>query len=383
MFLSCLFEVAANIIYFIANDVYCLVEARVLGGLGCGAGAGAVAYIAMSTTKKERTQMMGLIMAARQIGTMIGPGFNFGLALVDFQMGSLHIDADRAPGLFLMVLWAVGAVVVLLLFVDLVPPLRQRDEESERASLLGGVNTLSPPATPPSWRERWAWLLTLPVLSILVISFLLAFNQMTLETWVTPLTQHYFGWEERQNSLMYTGFGVVVLIAFVLLQVFSRRGMTDRVMMLSGIALEFATLVTMTSLISHIVPHTTTAYALILSTSGTLVFGLPFMFVTTPALLSKLVDEKYQGTSQGIRRVFMTLGTIVGPLWAGAETGNQVLMLGMMAGVFGVALVLMLVSYRKMIPHLAGWESQATTPGGSAASGPSEHTPLLTSSSKA
>jgi len=161
-------------------------------------------------------------------------------------------------------------------------------------------------------------------------------------------------------------------------------------------------LVVMVSCIGLVRPHTKAALGLILSSSGLLVFGLPFMFVTTPALLSKIVDEKYQvcastclpvhadctracvlacicallvcpdthpasmpciaasrpspvaplspatklppfsiadhfhrdswlhgcginqGTSQGIRRVFMTLGTIAGPLWAGAETLDQV-----------------------------------------------------------
>lgn len=267
MAISCLFEVVGNIVYFIANDVYCLVEARILGGLGCGAGASAFAYIALSTTKKERTSMMGAVSAARQIGTMIGPGFNFGLALVDFRIGSLHIDANRAPGMLLMLLWAVGVVLVLVWFVDLYHPARLAEDErekkqeveqerhqllqkqrrqqgggGEKIGLIGEEWLLDDTEAPEeAGNQGWGWLYSLPVVSVMVISFLLAFNQMTLETWVTPLTQVYFGWHERQNSVMYTSFGVVVLIAFVLLRVLSKRGISDRAMMLSGIALEFAT----------------------------------------------------------------------------------------------------------------------------------------------
>jgi hypothetical protein len=53
------------------------------------------------------------------------------------------------------------------------------------------------------------------------------------------------------------------------------------------------------------------------STFCATVFSLPLIVVSSISLLSKITSVKNQGLTQGIRRTFVDIACIVGPLWAG------------------------------------------------------------------
>lgn len=111
--------IVGNFIYMIANDPYCILEARFICGIGSGAAASSFAYLARVSTRAERTATIGTIIACRQIGVLIGPALNFGLANLRLNIGPFVIDSLTSPGAVMCVLWAVCLIIMVICFADI------------------------------------------------------------------------------------------------------------------------------------------------------------------------------------------------------------------------------------------------------------------------
>ena len=90
----------------------------IISGFGSGAGAALLAEICRTTTNKERTAILSVCNGLRQIGLLIGPGFQILLELFDFSLfnGALIVTPYNAPGLFMALLWIIFLIFVLALY---------------------------------------------------------------------------------------------------------------------------------------------------------------------------------------------------------------------------------------------------------------------------
>ncbi|EGD77006.1 hypothetical protein PTSG_07349 [Salpingoeca rosetta] len=268
------FMVCGNFVYMIANDAYCVLESRFLCGLGNGVAAASFAYLARVSTREERTSVIGTVIMCRQLGILVGPGLNFAFEGLRFHLGPFLVDSLSAPGAIMTVLWTVSLLISAFGFHDIqrLPPGERGTDAGSGAEdrVVGGEESLAVGMT------RVQEYTQLHVVVLFLVQFLCIFNQVGLETWVTPFTQQYFGWSETNNSIMYIVVGAVAIVSFVLVRVLtSSFGVTDRWIIGAGIGFEFT---------GYVWGGGIWFVCLFVC----LLVCLPFLFIPAPAILSKL-----------------------------------------------------------------------------------------------
>ncbi|XP_038672023.1 major facilitator superfamily domain-containing protein 8-like isoform X1 [Scyliorhinus canicula] len=398
-----LFEIAGNFMYFMGYSKWLLLGSRLVAGIGTGAGACIFGYLTRSTTTEERATVFAVVMAARQAGLLIGPGFNLFLRLCNFNLGPFKVNKYTSPGLFMCLMWIILQVIIIFMYYDLPlvckhnsqrrlisaveeeEPLVHDDDDVNYAAAennrYGSINEDEKSRVPPtnevdgenSTVDDYHYIpnghidedcktndnpfhnfsatkeyLREEVVVVLTAQFITLFNQTALETMVTPITQKYFQFGELENSLMYCICGVEVIAGFFLVRWLSTR-FTDRVILAVGLVM--CNISCIWCLIFLANPKG--SFAILLSEFVVGVFlqilGLPFVAVSQVSLFSKVTAEKTQGFSQGFRRSIGGLATILGPMWAGGLTNNLYVMLGVMMGLLTLLTIMMILSYSYLV----------------------------------
>ncbi|XP_048019896.1 major facilitator superfamily domain-containing protein 8 [Chanodichthys erythropterus] len=386
---SNVFEIVGNFMYFMGYSKWLLLSSRLVAGIGAGAGSSIFGFLTRTTLPDERARVFAAVMACRQAGLLIGPAFNIFLRLCDFKLGPLIVNKYTSPGLFMCGMWLLMQFAVMILYWDIPPldsfpehhmPLREvRGEEDEplmslededRATAVDSNGPINPeqtetqlsPEIPPSPPDSplpdtsdpfenfsaSQEFLREEVVVLLTAQFITLFNQTALETMVTPLTQKYFGFGELGNSVMYSLCGVEVIAGFFLVRWLSRV-LEDRVVLAVGLLICSGACVWCLIFLAN--PQGGFVFELIEFIIGVFLqlLGLPFVAVSQVSLFSKVTAEKTQGFSQGVRRSVGGLATILGPLWAGGLIGNLYVMLGMMMLLLTLIMIMMVLSYEKLV----------------------------------
>lgn len=187
------------------------------------------------------------------------------------------------------------------------------------------------------------------IIAILATIFVEFFNQLSLETMVTPLTNRLAGWGEFENSILYFGCAVEIILVFLVIMPLSRRFL-DRTLIMCGFSLETISLALFLWFIPQAVPmdNRHNLPILIIGIFINLV-GMPLLIVSSASLYSKMVKEEMQGVAQGVRRVFAQVGTILGALWAGSMLDRPYWMFGVMVGVNVFGAFLLLLSFNRLV----------------------------------
>ncbi|KAJ8418863.1 hypothetical protein AAFF_G00003620 [Aldrovandia affinis] len=376
---SNVFEIIGNFMYFMGYSKWLLLSSRLVAGIGTGAGSSIFGLLTRSTTPDDRATVFAVVMACRQVGLLIGPAFNIFLRLCDFQLGPFALNKFTAPGLFMCLLWTLLQLVVMFMYWDLPPqeggewgvstgevqeevgaeggdavveeekPLVSAEVipgsygavgQSESPTVpTGNLPHPSPPPSPPPQKNPFEKFsaareyLKEEVVVLLAAQFITLFNQTTLETMVTPLTQKYFSFGELENSIMYCVCAC-------------RRA---RVVLAVGLIISNISCVWCLIFLAN--PQGSFPWQLAEFIIGVFlqVLGLPFVAVAQVSLFSKVTAEKTQGFSQGVRRSVGGLATILGPLWAGGLTENLYIMLGVMMGLLVLLTVMVFFSYERLV----------------------------------
>ncbi|XP_048397530.1 uncharacterized protein LOC125457409 isoform X1 [Stegostoma tigrinum] len=390
-----LFEIAGNFMYFMGYSKWLLLSSRLVAGIGTGAGACIFGYLTRSTTTEERATVFAVVMAARQAGLLIGPGFNLFLRLCNFKLGPFEVNKYTSPGLFMCLMWIILQVIIIFMYYDLPlvtknnsqrtlieeeeEPLVRSDVNHEVAknNQYGGINEHEKLCVQPtdeldgenSRVDEYQYIpnghidenckmndnpfhkfsatkeyLREEVVVVLTAQFITLFNQTALETMVTPITQKYFHFGELENSLMYCICGVEVIVGFFLVRWLSTK-FADRVILAVGLLI--CNISCIWCLIFLANPKGSFAMLLTEFVVGVFlqILGLPFVAVSQVSLFSKVTEENTQGFSQGFRRSIGGLATILGPMWAGGLTNNLYIMLGVMMGLLTLLTIMMVLSY--------------------------------------
>ncbi|GAA6101170.1 major facilitator superfamily domain-containing protein 8 [Tachysurus ichikawai] len=391
---SNLFEIVGNFMYFIGYSKWLLLSSRLVAGIGAGAGSSIFGFLTWTTVPEERAGVFAAVMASRQAGLLIGPAFNIFLRLCDFRLGPFIVNKYTAPGLFMCAMWLVLQLAVVLLYWD-IPPLdsmaetytalrhvREEEEqplvcsqgeggtpgsgsytmvqsdqaetrlseelEPSEAGVMPASDSPRPLDDPYKNFSASQEFLKEEVVVLLTVQFITLFNQTALETMVTPMTQKYFGFGELGNSVMYGLCGVEVIAGFFLVRWLSCV-LKDRVLLAAGLLVSCVACVWCLVFLAN--PKGGFALELTEFIIGVFLqlLGLPFVAVSQVSLFSKVTAEKTQGFSQGVRRSVGGLATILGPLWAGGLTGNLYVMLGMMLFLLTLIMIMMVLSYDKLV----------------------------------
>jgi DHA1 family multidrug resistance protein-like MFS transporter len=270
----------AMILMGLSSELWMLFAARALAGLLSSATLPtAMAYIGDSTSEENRGGGMGMIGAAMGIGMVLGPGLGGWLA-----GSSLSIPFILAGALSFL-----AFVLILLILPE---------------SLLQKSATRK--ITGPQLSVLWQALAG-PLGILFILSFLLSFGLTNFEGVFGLYAARKYAYGPQQVGTILTLVGIISAV----IQGFLVGPLTRRFGEVIIIRLAF-----MNTAIGFIL--------MVLAQTSLQVWLTVSYFVTSNAMLtpsvSSLISKRAtggQGIAMGLSNSFMSLGRIVGPLWAG------------------------------------------------------------------
>lgn len=352
LILCTLWEVVGNIIYFMGISKWFLLGSRLVSGLGAGGEALILAEIGRVTSEEERTGVISILVAMRQLGLVFGPGLNIFLRLSNFYIGPFIVDKYTAPGAFMACMWFLQCLLLIFFFTDfhIVYGNTNTGIQNIEDKNSGQKESTDDKKEVPKLTLKLLYddYIREEIIVLIALQFNSFFNQLGLETMATPLSQKLLNWGEIENSVMYCLAGVEVVLVFMLVRFLSKK-LQDRVMLLFGCAM----LTLANCWLLYVVPHSTPdtpqkniaffAIGIILD-----MMSLPFLVVCSISLFSKLTRKDTQGLSQGIRRSVVGVSCIIAPLWAGSTLDKPYIMFGVMIGLLVMSLLMLSISFSKL-----------------------------------
>jgi DHA1 family multidrug resistance protein-like MFS transporter len=267
----------------LSTQLWKLFLARSLSGiLSSATSPTTMAYISDSTSEEDRGGGMGMLGAAVGLGTVIGPGLGGWLA-----GGSLATPFFIAAALSL-----VSLLLILFLLPESLPPQARRIREAKGASV--------------PVRQMWG-AITSPLGIILLMAFLVAFSGTIFYAifGLYALEKFGYGTEQVGTILMVVGL-VSALTQGLMTGPLTKRWGEAVVIKLSLLATSIGFLI--------LIPADT--FLTVLFTTGIFILATSLLTPAVSALTSKWVTMD-QGVAMGLNNSFMSLGRIVGPLFAG------------------------------------------------------------------
>jgi DHA1 family multidrug resistance protein-like MFS transporter len=267
----------------LSGSYWMLLTARVVAGvLSSATLPTAMAYISDSTSEENRGGGMGALAAAMGVGMILGPG-----------IGGWLGDANLSTPFFL----AAGLSIFVLLFIALALPESLASEKRNTDGNLRG----------PNFKHMWQSLFG-PLGYLMFLSFLISFGLTNFESifGLYALERYGFGPADVGTMLMVMGV-TSVIVQGGLTGPLTKRWGESRI-------IQGALLI---SAIGFLLMLGAYNYVTLLITIIFFIVGNTLLRPTTSALISKRSNEKEQGAMLGLHNSFMSLGRIVGPLWAG------------------------------------------------------------------
>ncbi|CAB4016065.1 major facilitator superfamily domain-containing 8-like [Paramuricea clavata] len=298
------FEIGGNFLYFSASSKYLVLIARLLCGVGDGVGSVLFAQIVRTSTVEERTAVLSMAMAARQIGLVLGPALNLATKNCNFYIGPFIVNNYRSPGILMCVIWSLMFILVIICYYDLPTDNAQvantaAINDSYTSSVQNGdsVPLMKKLQRQPSFVDKlvlWKELLNEEVIVILMTQFIAFFALCTLEALFAPMMEYLLGWKETRNSYVYSLIGVEAIIVYGIVSKLSKR-IADRWLMVIGLVLESAVIILYLILLAPAEPYDSTIFPTVAVGTFGIVLGLPFLAVGGVSLFSKITDERTQG----------------------------------------------------------------------------------------
>ncbi len=274
----------SHLLFAFSTELWMLVASRALGGILSSATLPtAMAFISDSTSEKERGGGMGIVGAAMGIGMVLGPGLGGMMAGMSLQ-APFYLAA------------ALSMVSLLLVWVLLPESLAAEQRTTGKVKIQG-----------PQIKEMIS-ALTGPIGFLLILAFLHNFALTNFEGIYGFYAQKRYGYDEKTIGLILTVVGLVsAIVQGGLTGLVSKRFGDARVIKASLLASIFG-------FAAMIFPNT---LPLVISAAGFFVLTNSMLRPGVSSLISKKADIG-QGTAMGLNNAFMSLGRIIGPLWAGS-----------------------------------------------------------------
>ena len=274
----------AYVMFALAQSLPILFLSRLLAGAAGGTVGVAQAYVADTTTKKERARGLGYIGAAAGLGVMIGPAI--GGIFSRWGMG--------APGWVAAALCVVDAVAILFLLPESRPAHDAHGAKKPRRTLT---------------TREWARTLTTPPLSLLLLVYFLCISSFASMTATLALfVERTFQMDAQQMGWVLTGSGgTTVIVRGVLLGPLVSKFGEAKTARIGAISLGIALLLV------PLIPNKWWLAAVVLTYAG----GAGTLFPSLASLVSRATHADVQGAILGGSQMIGGLGRVIGPLWAG------------------------------------------------------------------
>ncbi len=271
------------LLFGLSTELWMLYASRALSGvLSSATLSTAMAYIGDSTSQRERGGGMGLLGAAAGAGTIIGPGIGGLLA-----GGSLSTPFFIAAG---MSLFSLALVAFLL------PESLPREHRTLAGNRLQFID----------FRALWGALKS-PVGFLLFLAFFATFGSSNFEAIYSLYMAGKLNYTAGRIGLILSVVGAVALVGRGLLTgIFTKRWGEETVIKGSLLA----------AAVGFIFLLFAGSYPAVLLATGFFSFAVTFLRPSIHSLTSQRATVG-QGTALGLSNSFVSLGRIVGALWAG------------------------------------------------------------------
>ncbi len=274
----------SQLILGFSSQLWMLFAARLTSGILSSATLPtAMAFASDSTGDRDRSAAMGLMGAAMSVGMVLGPG-----------LGGLLAGRSLSTPFFLAAaLSAIAFVLVLTVLPESLPPERRQAGQGLRNPLqrLGDMGRA----------------LRGPIGFLFLLAFLLSFGLTNFEAVFGLYALHRFGYGPQQVGSALMIIGVLSALAQGVLTGLATRRWGE-------VAVIRAALIS--TAVGFLLMLTASSYATVLLTVGYFVVSNAMIGPSVAALISKRTTAG-QGMAMGLNNAFMSLGRIVGPVWAG------------------------------------------------------------------
>jgi len=266
----------------LATQLWMLFAARILSGILSSATAPTtMAYIGDSTSEDERGGGMGLLGAAGGIGTIIGPAAGGFLAAT-----SLSMPFFIAAGLALL------SLILAVIFLPESYPVQEQEVEEKKAIID---------------LRAWWQALSSPIGTLFILTFISTCGLMIFANVFGLYGLERFNYGPEQVGIIMMVMGSVSALTQGLLAGPATKYRGDALVIKIGLlatALSFGLMLLANTFVTVIL--TTAFFALTVSISSPALLSLTSRRSTVP-----------QGIAMGLSNSFVSLGRIVGPIWAG------------------------------------------------------------------
>ncbi len=273
----------SQLFFGLSTQLWMLFVARALAGILSSATLPtAMAYIGDSTGEEDRGSGMGIIGAAIGVGMVIGPGL----------AGWLATDSLSYPFFVAAALSMLAFILVYIVLPESLPAEMRtsRFEESQKTQL----------------REMWQALFG-PIGFLLMIAFVMSFGLTNFEGAFGLYVLELFGYDPQQVGLVLSVAGVVsAIIQGGLTGPLSRRWGEVNIIKASLLA----------SGLGFVLMLMAYDFITVLVTVNLFILGNSLLRPVIASLISKK-SLRGQGLAMGLNNSFMSLGRIIGPVWAG------------------------------------------------------------------
>jgi MFS transporter, DHA1 family, multidrug resistance protein len=283
----------SSLLFGLSTELWMLYASRALSGvLSAATASTAMAYIGDSTSDEERGGGMGILGAAGGLGLILGPGFGGWLGGV-----SLATPFFAAAGISL-----VTMLLILLLLPESLPA-SARERVPREASLVGRRMSLYPARD--QGYKLWSALLS-PIGILLFMAFLASFGLANFEAVFGLYALEKFSYGPERVGMILAVVGLVSTVGKVFTGALTKRWGDASVIKASLFAGSVGFLVLLLA----------NTYPTILLATGFFILSKTFLRPAVFSLTSKQATVG-QGAAMGLSNSFVSLGRIVGPIWAG------------------------------------------------------------------
>ncbi len=274
-----------QVLFGLSNTIWMMFAARALSGvLSSATLPTAMAYVADTTSEEERGGAMGVVGAAFGVGMVLGP-----------IVGGTLAGHSLSTPFFL----AAGLSVVALALIWIILP--ESLHPSKRV-LAGATRAVRGPQI-KAMKEA----LTGPLGFLFFLAFLVSFGMTSFEGIFGLFAQMRFDYGPERVGVILTVVGIVSAV----IQGFATGPATKR---WGEDAVIKASLVG--SSLGFVIMLMARNYPAVLLTVGAFVLSNAMLRPAISAQISRGSSQS-QGINMGLNNAFMSLGRIIGPLWAG------------------------------------------------------------------
>jgi len=295
----------------LSTQLWMLFAARGLAGILSSATLPtAMAYISDSTDEKNRGGGMGVIGAAMGLGMILGPGTGGLLSAISLQ----------APFYFAA---ALSLLAMAALWFFLPESLEARNRETS-FKMQG-----------PQLKAMW-WSLWGPLAFLFVSAFLISFAMTNFEGIYAYYAKDRYGYGPDTIGIILTAIGVVSVIAQGVLTGIATRRFGEVNVIKASLAASAVGFLVM--LLARNLPG-------VILTAALFVLSNAMLRPAVSSLISQRTVQG-QGIAMGLNNAYMSLGRVVGPLWAGMVidinvsfpflTGALIMLVAFLASLFNM-----------------------------------------------